>query len=221
LGLEIDINSEYNRTVLFTEKQKKVVKMVKMSNRKYFYFVAVALFTILTGCGTEEKFAASEPICLQGYREPAMQAGEEVLDDLCFIIEKYDVDKGLIRTRPLSGAQSFEFWRGDNVGAFNTAEANLQSIQRAVELSFSESDGRVCLRCRVYVERLSIPDKQISSISGLSGAFTTSDASLQRLQLNPEQAEKMVWLQLGPDAALERKILGLIENKIVKLAGQQ
>jgi len=72
-----------------------------------------------------------------------------------FTIEKADVDNGLIRTRPLPGAQFFEFWRSDNVGTDNALAANLHTIRRTVTLDISQQDEELHIGCEVQAQRLS------------------------------------------------------------------
>ena len=61
-------------------------------------------------------------------------AAERVLTRMHFAIEKLDAEQGVVKTRPLRGAQFFEFWRSDNVSSYDCEEANLQSVRRTVEL---------------------------------------------------------------------------------------
>ena len=126
-----------------------------------------------------------------------MSAAEDVLTSMQFVIEKSDLVSGLIRTKPLRGSQFFELWRSDNVSAKSTAEANLHSIQRTVQLTISEQGNRVCVKCDVEVQRLS--------------------SGMQRLALNEKQQEEMSWIDLGGDPGLERKILQRLKNKIAAL----
>ena len=79
-----------------------------------------------------------------------MEVAEDVLAGMYFTIEKADAQNGLIRTRPLPGAQFFEFWRSDNIGTDNTIAANLHTIRRTVTLDISQQD-RSCVsaaKCR-------------------------------------------------------------------------
>jgi len=145
-----------------------------------------------------------------------MEVAEDVLAEMHFNIEKADIDSGLIRTRPLPGAQFFEFWRSDNVGSENSLAANLHTIRRTVELNISQRDGELCLGCDVRVQRLSIPERQLSSSSRVYQLFSESNPSLQRLTLNPEQKEEMAWINLDNDTRLAAEILKRIEARIVR-----
>ncbi len=150
-----------------------------------------------------------------------MEVAEDVLVNMYFTIEKADADSGLIRTRPLPGAQLFEFWRSDNVGADNTLAANLHTIRRTVTLDISQQDEKLCLGCNVQAQRLSLPERQVSSSARVYGMFSQSSLSLQRLKLNPEQKQQMAWIDLGRDSRLEAEILKRIETGLVRLSNHQ
>lgn len=149
-------------------------------------------------------------------RADMMEVAEDVLARMYFTIEKADVDSGLIRTRPLPGAQFFEFWRSDNVGADNTLAANLHTIRRTVTLDISQQDEQLRIGCEVQTQRLSLPERQVSSSARVYGMFSLSSPSLQRLKLNPEQKKEMAWIDLGRDPRLEAEILKRIEAQIIK-----
>ena len=150
-----------------------------------------------------------------------MQVAEDVLAGMYFTIEKADVDVGLIRTRPLPGAQFFEFWRSDNVGADNALEANLHTIRRTVTLDISQKDSQLQMDCEVQTQRLSLPERQISSSAKVYGMFSRSGPLLQRLILNPEQAKQMAWIEQDRDSLLEAEILKRIEAQILRRTSQQ
>ena len=145
-----------------------------------------------------------------------MDVSEDVLTGMYFTIEKSDVQNGCIRTRPLPGAQFFEFWRSDNVGADNTLAANLHSIRKTVTLDISRQDMELHIGCEVQAQRLSLPQRQVSSSARVYGMFSRSSPSLQRLQLNPRQKKQMAWIDLGRDSLLEAEILKRIETQIVR-----
>jgi hypothetical protein len=136
-----------------------------------------------------------------------MQVAEDVLAEMHFAIEKSDANNGLIRTHPLSGAQFFEFWRSDNVGTFNSAEANLHSIRRIVEIRIGQKDKDVSVNCVVKVERLSLPEQEVSSSSRAYQMFSTSTSAMQKIRFSLQQQAGMAWVDLGQDKPLEAEIL--------------
>ena len=170
---------------------------------------------ILTGCAQPQHQEVVEQICLPDTQKiQAMQMAEDVLDRMNFTITKADTEQGIIRTKPLPAAQSFEFWRSDNVGAFNSTEANLHSIRRTAELDISQEGGQLCISCDVKVQRLSLPEREVTSSGRSYKMFTPSKQSIQVLELHPEQKESMAWVDLGSDKQLATDILKQIEKQL-------
>ncbi len=192
-----------------------------MNNRKpkikLCSYALIACVLIVAGCAKPYKAETVEPICPAGIdKQQAMQIAEDVLGKLHFSIAKSDANLGVIKTRPLAGAQFFEFWRKDNVGAFNFDEANLHSIRRIAELNINQQDTHLCISCNVNTQRLRLPEQELHSRSRLYEIFSQSSSSKQKLILNPEQKQGMAWVDLGSDTKLATVILKRIENKIAK-----
>ena len=170
----------------------------------------------LSGCLKEQQIPP-EPKCLSSIDiDSAMKASEKVLVGMNFVIDKADPNLSLITTKSLVGGQFFELWRKDNVGGYNRAMSNLHTIQRIVELGFNENQGQVCIVCKVTIERLSIPEKQIDSTAGTYSMFSRSSEAEQRLSLNAEQEAKMEWIDIGRDNQLENVILNKINKALTK-----
>ena len=168
---------------------------------------------ILMGCAQPQHQEVVEQICLSDMdKQQAMQAAEDVLGRMNFTIDKSDAEQGVIRTKPLSAAQSFEFWRSHNVGSFNTTEANLHSIRRTAELGISRQGGQLCISCNVKVQRLSLPERDITSSGRAYEMFSRSEPSIQILQLHPEQKKDMAWIDLDSDRQLATEILKRISS---------
>ena len=149
-------------------------------------FIYAVLFW-LAGCAENKYIKTEEQVCLPGAAKAnAMNTAESVLTGMHFTIEKLDAETGYIRTNPLSGAQSFEFWRTDNVGSFNRAEADLHSIRRTIELNLSEQSGQLCINCKATTQRLSLPQDQDAAGKGYTN-LAESRRSAQKLKLGHEQ----------------------------------
>ena len=173
----------------------------------------IASALMLTGCAKQQQFKAIEQICLPDTQKlQAMQISEDVLGRMHFTIAKADAEQGLIRTKPLPAAQSFEFWRSDNVGAFNSLQANLHSIRRIVELDISQQGGQLCINCNVKVQRLSLPEREVTTTARAYEMFSPSNQVIQRLRLHSEQREDMAWIELDRDRQLATYILKRIEK---------
>jgi hypothetical protein len=178
-----------------------------------FLLVFLVVFGVF-GCSSEISVEPGVPVCLfEGNIGEAMDICEDVLVKMHFQIEKFDVDKGFIKTRPLRGAQFFEFWRSDNVGAENKKNSNMHSILRTVELQITENNGEFCVECDTRMRRLSIPSRDLSGSTGKGGTFTGSSRSFPKLRPDTDNLE---WIEMGTDSALEQRILGRILYKSEK-----
>jgi len=187
-------------------------------------FLVFGLF--LAGCAEQQQYGVVKPICVENVNKlQAMEIAEDVLAKMHFTIEKADAEtatpgidtrrwRGFIRTRPLAGAQFFEFWRSENVGADNWLESNLHSIRRVVELNMSEQDEGLRINCDVQKYRLSMPEHQVSSSARAYEMFSESNPALQNLRLNPEQKAGMAWIDLGKDSQLAAEILKRISSML-------
>ena len=189
-----------------------------MNTLKLLLFVASSAGVLLGGCADDHQFKPVEQVCLSDIAETeAMQAAEEVLGQMHFSIAKSDADSSVIITRPLQGAQLFEIWRSDSIGGFNTTEANLHTIRRSAEVRIRKEGGQVCIRCDVNTQRLNMPQRAEGSRSQAFKLFSEGDSVLQKLKLQPEQRQGMVWIDLGGDKVLSTAILRRIEKKAAKL----
>ena len=179
------------------------------------FFAALCLICI-SGCGRQQTTTGNAITTETNEVSRTMQAAEEVLIKMHFDIAKADYEKGYIRTRPLAGAQFFEFWRNDNVGMDNQLLSNMHSIRRIVEFNISNSDGTLDTDCIVHIQRLSIPQREMWSSSQTFQTFTRSSLSFQRLELHPDQEKEMEWLELDRDSKLEEEILKRISSTMDK-----
>ena len=170
---------------------------------------------LLAGCGKSEQFEAVEQICIKDAgKQAAMKTAQQVLGEMSFPIEKADASAGYIRTRPLEGGQFFELWRSDNIGAFNSGEANLHTIRRVVEMNITSEDGELCIDCVARTYRLSLPASGDTVVSHAYEVFSKCQAALQKFELSEEQKENMVWLELGNDEMLSTEILKRLDAAI-------
>jgi len=176
---------------------------------------AVSALAATAGCAEPQASQVPEPLRLHdvAYAD-VMQAAEKTLDQMHFVIDKLDAEQGIIRTEPLRAAQFFEFWRHDSTDLSSALEANLHTIRRSAELRIREDDGRVLVDCTVLVERLSLPENEMASMSQAYQMHSQSTTSTQRLRLTPRQRAGMTWVELGQDSGLEARILEAIARKM-------
>ena len=174
----------------------------------------MACALVLAGCAQQQK-AVTAPVSGSDIsKAETMEVAEDVLARMHFTIEKVDVPSGLIRTRPLPGAQFFEFWRSDNVGGKNSLQANLHTIRRTVELDISRHGDQLQIDCDVRVQRLSLPERDTSSSARAYGMFTRSSPSLQKMRFETWQEKEIVWVDLEKDTRLAAEILKRIEKRL-------
>jgi len=174
---------------------------------------------VAAGCGQQQKKAITGPMLVPDIgNAESMEIAEDVLAKMHFAIEKADVPSGYIRTRPLAGAQFFEFWRSDNVGSENSLQANLHTIRRTAELNISRQDGQLQIGCDVRVQRLSLPERELGSNARAYGMYTRSNPTLQKLRFDAAQVKGMAWIDLDRDTELAAEILRRIERRIARRA---
>jgi hypothetical protein len=186
-----------------------------MNRVKLLVFVGFSAMLVFVGCAKEQQFEAIDEICLPGVKKAAaMEAAEGLLSEMHFTVAKSDSKSGYIRSGPLPGAQAFEFWRKDNVGDYNRTQANLHSIRRIVEFDISQQERKLCIGCDVNVERLNMPEYEVTSSAQAYRMFSRSGRSRQQLEANPAQEAGMRWFELGKDTRLSTEILKQLKEKL-------
>ncbi len=179
---------------------------------KWIFILVCGVIVLSAGCAKQQQFTAIERICVpEANKAEVMETAEAVLGEMLFAVSKFDAESGFIRTRPLSSAQFFEFWRKDTIGEFNQAEANAHSVRRTVDLTVGRQGGQVCVECNAKVERLSLSNQEdTKGRTQKYDKFSGMRFSTQKIELVAEQKS---WLDLGRDARLETEILKRIEKK--------
>ncbi len=171
---------------------------------------------LLSGCATEQlRQDAAQDLTITGVTTAqAVEATKTVLRQMRFNIEKADAQAGVVRTLPLTAGQFFEFWRSDNVDLGNALEANLHTLRRSVLVDFAQADGSLRVRCTIRVQRLSLPENEVASVSQAYRIHSQSTRTTQRMDLDPSQREGMSWIELGDDPKLAAEILRKIAQHI-------
>jgi len=192
------------------DRRQKAEACPERSRRdKSLFSVLCPLFSVLcvlllAGCVKQQRYETIEQICVPDMdKAEVMQIAEDVLAKMHFTIDKADSESGVIITRPLPGAQFFEFWRSDNVGNFNAAEANLHSIRRTAQIDIKPQDNKIFISCDVQVQRLSVPEFEI-----------------RNLKFEIPALGGMEWIDLGNDTMLETEILKRIEQRMTSDEGR-
>jgi hypothetical protein len=186
------------------------------SQSQHWLYGIAGCMLVLVGCAQLTHKEEIEQIDVSDIsKAETMELAEDVLAQLHFSIDKIDVKSGFIKTRPLPGAQLFELWRGDNVGLYNSLQANLQSIRRTVELDITEQGEKTRIYCNVKVQRLSLPEREVIGSAHAYDMFSRSSPYLQKFDFNPEQEKSIAWIDLDDDIPLATEILKRIRERIL------
>jgi hypothetical protein len=194
--------------------------------RTILYTLIMALLS-LAGCASQPAVSLAEPNApaapaqtvyeAEATTAEVIDAADHVLTRMGFAMEKLDAEQGILRTRPLRGAQFFEIWRGDNASVYDWEEANLQSIRRTVELwarpQNSDTAG-LCIGCTVTVQRLSLWRNEVAGSSEAYRIRTSNTAALQQIRLTPQERRGMTWIDLGRDQDLEARVLARVKQRL-------
>ena len=166
------------------------------------FFGLFSVLCLFSGCANSLHEIGQRPPTPDANKAEVIEITEDVLTRMHFEIDKIDSEAGYIKTRPLEGGQFFELWRSDNVGAQNWLMGNLHSVRRTAEINIDNY-----IDCAVHIQRLSMPEQEITSSARAYAMFSRSSPGLQTLVLNPEQQQSMAWTDLGQDEELEREIV--------------
>jgi hypothetical protein len=200
--------------MLFLINNNKDGKKMKTKIHLLAFLAAVSL---AAGCSQQNLDQKSKPIVLKNAtRADAITASEMVLKDMQFSIDKMDRQLGYIKTKPLQGSQVFEFWKSDSVGAYNTAESNIHTVRRTIELQIQEENQQMYLVCKADTERLSLsqPVDSASSVKYDKFGDRQRKSGTVKIKMPTKDSE---WVYLGQDPMLENAVLERIEKKISKV----
>ncbi|UCG34326.1 MAG: hypothetical protein JSU68_06745 [Phycisphaerales bacterium] len=121
-----------------------------------------------------------------------------------------DRGAGVIQSQPAVTQSWFEFWRRDVVDGYSFAEAQLHSIRRAacIKMDRSEDPDQYIVSVRVDKERLSTPERQVTSAAGAIQMFGSGVPTTRGRMV--AAAEARSWTPLGRDGNLEARLLAEI-----------
>ena len=172
-----------------------------------FVWASTLIVGLLSGCATLPGQApvVSNPIFVRANNsDEAWERTVDVVHDYLFEIERENKLGGVLETRYKTGANSFEPWHRDSVGAVNRAESTLQSIRRKAFLSVTPVEGGFMVGVEAHKEL-----EDIARAANSPGAATFLDNNPLQRDLNPVvgQATPSGWIPKGRDMALEQSML--------------
>ncbi len=183
---------------------------------KFIWFLIFCSVICFAGCGGNQKTGLVNEITLTNINmRQAIEISEDVLREFNFTIAKEDVNSGLIRTRPQTGGQFFEFWRKDNADARDVLESSIQDIRRTVQVNIREADDKLSVSCEVKVQRLYLPQMSAENAGMRFDRITGQQIRTTELSLDIDE-KTITWIDLPDDEKLSSVILKEIEAKAAK-----
>lgn len=170
-------------------------------------------FSLLSsGCATipQQAQLVSNPIFVRANSpDEAWERTVDVVHDYLFEIERENKLGGIMETQYKTGANCFEPWHRDSVGAANRAESTLQSIRRKAFVSVTPVDGGYMIGVETHKEL-----EDVAMAANSPGAATFLDNNPLQRDLNPVvgQATPSGWIPKGRDLALEQSMLKSINR---------
>ena len=169
--------------------------------------LAISIIATTFGCATVPGTAAtvSNPVFVRANNhEEAWERTVDVVHDYLFEIERENKLGGVLETRYKTGANLFEPWHRDSIGARNRAESTLQSIRRKAFLSLTPVEGGFMVGVEAHKEL-----EDVARAANSVGPATFLDNSPLQRDLNPVvgQATPSGWIPRGRDLALEQSML--------------
>jgi hypothetical protein len=179
--------------------------------------VIIPIFLVaLASAGCQSPQAATDPTIAQVRAPDAAEfdrlwtAVTDVLRDHHLQLDFQDRRGGTVTTHPATAQQFFELWRSDTYGAAEHGEANLQTLRKSavVQLRKTGEPGEFDLDVQVNVQRISQPERRITSAGGALRLFSEKSPTNEGTAPEPEY-----WIDLGRDGKLESKLVSEILSR--------
>jgi hypothetical protein len=144
-------------------------------------------------------------------------AAEDSLRDHSLLIDRTDYRQGVLTAQPRSSKLFYEFWRNDVVDPHDLVQSTLGTMRRTVRIDVRKADdGSFTASPKVVVERYSMLEKRITSVSQYRDVFslTTRDLRLDAEKEDEDQVASEFWYAIGRDSALERSLADSIRRHL-------
>ena len=172
---------------------------------------------LFIGCaGSSMVPPASESIVVECELPHLWQCSQRELKDRGFRLDRVDLRAGVIQTYPRLSSQWFEVWTRDVASWHDRAEASLHTIRRQTHLKIKPvTQNKYNLTCTVTVQRLSTQSSKAGSPQAKDISTDTVAESPIWNSTNKNAESEKVWINLGPDPALEIDILQSIKKSLI------
>ncbi|RMF71484.1 MAG: hypothetical protein D6744_17890 [Planctomycetota bacterium] len=173
-------------------------------------FFATAVAFSVVGCAAPPRATGpTRAVVRVSDRDAFIDGIMTVLREHDFPPDELDRRGGLLVTAPSTSGQWFEIWRRDVHGAYQLLESSIHTMRRTVTVRLhpvpSEAESAYELDVSVRKERLSAPERQITTASGALAIYSERVPTMAGLR--GPAAGRVRWIDLGRDVLLERYLL--------------
>ncbi len=135
-----------------------------------------------------------------------------------FLMDRLDYRLGVMSTQSLPSSQILEVWRPQQTNPKNALENTMHMQQRRVRLTIAPVPAKPDfyeIAIQVLVERQANPFEQIGGPIFIEGSgFGRADVALRSDYATPNGDESPIWVVIGHDPDLEKKLLRALFNRI-------
>ena len=146
-------------------------------------------------------------------------ACEDTARGYFFKLDRIDYRSGVLTTQPLVSGQVFEPWRQDTPTGYDDSESTLATTRRTIRFEFTrEGDDSWKVAPKVLVERLSIAEKRITSVTAYRTAFTAPRPGTGTFGSRERDAGQILperyWYPLRRDPVMERALAEDVHRRV-------
>jgi len=141
----------------------------------------------------------------------------DILTQTGFAIDRQDYRLGAITTLALPSTQIVEFWKPQQADAVDSMENTINNQRRMVRLTISKVEGKPQfyeIAVQVLVERETNPGEALGGPVFVEGSGFGRNAVTLRSDYAAPKDEAGIWVTMGHDPDLERKLLDALFKRI-------
>jgi hypothetical protein len=150
--------------------------------------------------------------------QPLWDACEHTARSYLFQLDRQDYRLGVLTTKPMVSKQFWELWRGDTGTFHEEIENSLATIRRTVRFEIEHTDdGTYVMTPRVLVERQTIVERRVTSVTQTRLAFTGPGVpTREAITSDVIDLPTTYWTPIGRDTVLEKKLAEKVRERLKK-----
>jgi hypothetical protein len=141
----------------------------------------------------------------------------QILAKTGFILDRQDYRLGVLTTRTLPSSQIVEFWKPQQTDSSSAWENTINTQRRMVRITIAKVPHKpefYEIAIQVLVERETNPSEVLGGPLFAEGSGFGRAAVSLGSDYAPPVPEKEIWIRIGHDPKLEKKLLDLLFDKI-------